>query len=272
MAIATTNTTIKEKVIALAQSQIGYKETGTNHTKYAQYFDTPKSKGGPYPWFNGKKQGAAWCAIFVCWLFVMVLRDNLKWTTDAVRVWLGCPKNPADNCAAGCPWFFKYLKGKKWQVDKKAGLPGDIIFFNSSCSHVGIIEKVDANKYYTIEGNKGNMVKRCSYSRGSSSIYGIMRPDYDSIEPKPEPTPEPTPTPTPAPEPTPKPTPIPKPTSKKYKVTAKHGLNVRRGPGLGYKVVKCLSYGTVVTVYEKKNGWGRIGTSQWCSMTYLKAI
>lgn len=334
--------TVRTRIVAMAQSQVGYKETGNNHTKYAQYFDTPKSKGGPYMWFNGKKQNTAWCAIFVNWVEVMVLEpEEYLGSPDAVRVWLGYP-SPANNCAAGCPYMWGYLKKKGWEVSKSAGRPGDIIFFNTSskCGHVGMIEKVDNGNYYTIEGNKSNMVKRCSYSKSSSNIYGIISPNYESLDPQPTPTPTPTPTTTdykvktnggtltlraqpttnskalatipngttiavseivkgeaisgntdwakttyngdtgycscrwlekvePAPTPTPTPTPV---TYPKYKVTAVHGLNVRRGPGIGYGVVKTLPKGTTVTVYEQKNGWGRIGISQWCCMTYLKKI
>lgn len=342
--IVKANTTIRERIVELAQSQVGYKETGNNHNKYAQYFDTEKSKGGPYMWFNGKKQNTAWCSIFVNWDIVMVLATGdykvLK-DPDAVRIWLGYP-SPANNCAAGCPYMWGYLKNKGWAVKNSAGRPGDIIFFNTSskCGHVGLIEKVDNGNYYTIEGNKSNMVKRCSYSKTSSSIYGIISPNYESLEPQPTPTPTPTPTTTdykvktnggtltlraqpttnsralatikngttiavseivkgeaisgntdwakttyngdtgycscrwlekvePAPAPAPTPTPV---TYPKYKVTAVHGLNVRRGPGTGYGIVKTLPKGTTVTVYEQKNGWGRIGTAQWCSMTYLKKI
>lgn len=68
------------------------------------------------------------------------------------------------------------------------------------------------------------------------------------------------------------PKPTPTPTSKKYKVIAKNGLNVRTGASTKNSVVKTLKYGTVVTVYEQKNGWGRIGTAQWCSMTFLRAV
>lgn len=346
MATETITISLRDAIVKLAQSQVGYKETGNNHTKYAQYFDTPKSKGGPYPWFNGKKQNTAWCAIFVNWLEVMVLATGdtkvLK-DPDAVRVWLGYP-SPANNCAAGCPYMWGYLVKKGWQVNKSSGRPGDIIFFNTSskCGHVGIIEKVDNGNYYTIEGNKSNMVKRCTYSKSSSSIYGIISPNYESLDPQPTPTPTPTPTtteykvktnggtltlraqpttnsralanikngttiqvseivkgesiggntnwakttyngdtgycscrwlekvePTPAPTPTPTPKPV---TYPKYKVTAVHGLNVRRGPGTNYPVVKTLSKGTVVTVYEQKSGWGRIGASQWCCMNYLSKI
>jgi uncharacterized protein YgiM (DUF1202 family) len=186
------------------------------------------------------------------------------------------------------------------------------------------------------------MVKRCTYSKTSSSIYGIISPNYESLDPQPTPTPTPTPTTTEYKvktnggtltlraqpttnskalatipngtkiqvseivkgdsvggnadwakttyngdtgycscrwlekvEPTPAPTPIPTPkpvTYPKYKVIAVHGLNVRRGPGTGYSIVKTLPKGTTVTVYEQKNGWGRIGTAQWCCMTYLKKV
>lgn len=72
--------------------------------------------------------------------------------------------------------------------------------------------------------------------------------------------------------PTPAPTPTPTPKGTQYVVTAVHGLRVRKGPGLNYAVVKVLKQGTRVTVYEKKNSWGRIGTNQWCCMTYLKKV
>ena len=264
-------TIMRDKIINLAQRQVGYKETGTNHTKYAQWFDTTG-----WQWFNTKKQGAEWCAIFVCWLFAQ--KETLGKTK--AYTFLGMPKNKNDNCAAACPYFWKYLKAKGYHVDKKKGQPGDIIFFNSKCSHVGIIEKVEGNTYHTIEGNKSNQVKRCSYAKSSAAIYGIMHPNWAAVEPKPEPTPAPDPeplpdpTPDPAPVPTP-PTPTPKPkTYPKYKVTAKSGLNVRRGPGKGYGVVKTLKYDTTVTVYEQKNGWGKISktSSQWVSMAYLKKI
>lgn len=209
--------TIILKILELAESQIGYTETGNNHNKYAQYFDTPKSKGGPYPWFNGKKQNVPWCAIFICWLFVMVLGP------DKAREFLGCPE-PADNCAAGVPYLWEYLKKKGYQVkDKSKGQPGDIIFLNGN-KHVGIIFQVKDGKYITIEGNKSNKVAKGNYSVTSSTVYGIMRPDYAKVEPKvedpkedtaadpepiekpvadlkPEPVPEPTPEPLPKPEP-----------------------------------------------------------------------
>lgn len=48
-------------------------------------------------------------------------------------------------------------------------------------------------------------------------------------------------------------------------------LNVRKGPGMSYPVVKVIKAGAAVNGYEKsKNGWWRIGTNQWASGTYLR--
>lgn len=69
-----------------------------------------------------------------------------------------------------------------------------------------------------------------------------------------------------------KPTTETKPTTSTYKVIAKSGLNVRTGPGTGYYVTRVLGNGTKVTVYETKNGWGRIGNKQWCAMSYLAKV
>ena len=212
---------IRDEFIKLAQSQVGYVETGNNHTKYSQYFDTEKSKGGPYPWFNGKKQNTPWCAIWICWLFVMVL-EKILGSADKVRSWLGCPK-PADNCAAGVPFLWEYLCKKGWKVDKSKGQAGDIIFLNTKSAkngHVGMIEKVDDSKYYTIEGNKSNGVRRSSYSKTSTSIYGICHPDWNSVpdpeEQKPE---EPVAKPEPSEPVTPAPTPSLEPVPEKKKTT-----------------------------------------------------
>ena len=67
------------KVIAVAVDQIGYKEKASNtsldsktanagsanYTKYARDFDQKYPK-----WYNGKKNGFAWCDMFVDWCFL----------------------------------------------------------------------------------------------------------------------------------------------------------------------------------------------------------
>lgn len=254
---------IVNEMIKLAQSQVGYAESplGSNHNKYAQYFDTEKSKGGPYPWFNGKKQNVAWCAIWVCWLFVMVLRPILG-DADKVRVWLKFPK-PADNCAAGCPYLWQYLVNRGWKVDKKKGQAGDIIFFNAKCTHVGIIEKVENGKYYTIEGNKNNRVSRSSYSISSSSIYGVIHPDYAAIEPKEDPKPAPEPVVTPEPE---KPA---APVAQKYQVKTNGGtLALRCAPSTKSANILWIPNKSEIMVTTFVKGEKIYGNDQWARATY----
>ena len=245
---------IVDEMITLAQSQVGYAESplGSNHNKYAQYFD---NNDGAWQWFNGKKQNVAWCAIWICWLFVMVLRPILG-SADKVRIWLEFPA-PKNNCAAGCPYLWQYLVNRGWKVDKTKGQRGDIIFFNAKCTHVGIIEKVENGKYYTIEGNKSNKVARGTYAFNSSSIYGLCRPNYSDIEPTP--SPEPTPTP-----------------SNQYKVVnIKSFLAIRNTPEAradDKNKVGELYNDTIVTVLETSNGWAKITGDCWVSMKYLKQI
>ena len=158
-----------QKFLELASSQLGYTEESGNKTKYARYFDTDA-----WQWFNTKKQGAEWCAIFICWLFCQLIGP------DRTRTFLGCPA-PKDNCAAGVKYLWQYLTKRGWKVDKKSGQPGDVIFFNSN-KHVGLIQKVEDGKYITIEGNKSNKVANGSYKIGSSTIYGICRPAWSEID------------------------------------------------------------------------------------------
>ena len=54
-----------------------------------------------------------------------------------------------------------------------------------------------------------------------------------------------------------------------YVNTKSSNLNVRKGPGTGYKIVDSLKKGTKVTVYEDKGGWSRIGSGRWVSSAYL---
>lgn len=58
----------------------------------------------------------------------------------------------------------------------------------------------------------------------------------------------------------------------KVQVTARSGLNVRKGPGSNYGIVKVLSYGTNTTVLEEVNGWGKIGNNQYIMLKYTKKI
>ena len=234
-------------IIALGPDQIGYAENplGSNRTKYGNFWDTPKSKNGPYPFFNGKKNGeCGWCCEYSIWESAMAIQKILGWDYDKIRVWLGMPKNPADNAGAGAPHLYKYMK--KWEVDKTKGQPGDYIFFNTKlgkCAHVGRIEEVSGGKYKTVEGNKSNMVAYGSYSINSSSIFAVIHVPYETIEPSPEP---------------------PTPTGTTYKVATKYQpLTVRKEPTTKSDEAGELAKGSTFTSSEVVKGESVHGCDAW---------
>lgn len=178
------------KVIQIAEAEVGYLEKETNkslynktanagdgnYNKYAYEFDTK------YPnFYNGKKNGYAWCDIFVDWCLVKAFG------VDTALKLLG---QPLKSCGAGCSWSAKYYKqlGQFYTSPKV----GDQIFFKDSSGdpcHTGIVYKVDSKTVYTIEGNtsskkgvvaNGGAVAKKSYSIGYAKIYGYGRPKYDA--------------------------------------------------------------------------------------------
>lgn len=181
-------------VIKIAKAEVGYLEKKTNsnlydketnagsnnYTKYAYEFDTK------YPnFYNGKKNGYAWCDIFVDWCLVKAFG------VDTALELLG---QPLKSCGAGCSWSVRYYEKIKCFY-KSSPKVGDQIFFKDSKGepcHTGLVYKVDSKKVYTIEGNtssasgvvaNGGAVAMKSYSLGYNRIYGYGRPKYDD-EPK----------------------------------------------------------------------------------------
>jgi hypothetical protein len=188
-----------EKLLKIAKEEIGYLEKKSNrqlddkkanagrnnYTKYAR--DLDKISG----FYNGKKQGYAWCDVFVDWCFVQAFG------VDKAKELL---LQPNKSLGAGCKYSMNYYKKAK-QFHSKPKV-GDQIFFKSGSSivHTGLVYKVDNTYVYTIEGNtssdagviaNGGSVNDKKYKLGSKYIAGYGRPKYDE-EVKPEPTPEPT--------------------------------------------------------------------------------
>ena len=219
----------KESFIDIAKSQVGYTENpkGSNNTKYAKYFDTDA-----WQFFNTKKNPCDWCAIFVHWCACQVVSPK------EVRKLFGEP-DPKDNCGAGVKYFWRYLeaKGYTFKPGKKEPEDGDIIFFNN-LGHVGIVEHVDS-KVHTIEGNKSNTVKRCTYTKTSTKIYGYARVKWQLDEYVPayknEPARE-----------------FDKKYAKEYEVTCNCQLltAVRKNP----KVITLIKKGTIVKCYGYYTG------------------
>lgn len=168
-----------EKVIKIAEAEIGYKEKASNsqlydktanagynnYTKYANDIDTK------YPdIYNGKKNGYDWCDVFVDWCFIQAYGRE-----DAQR--LLC--QPNKSCGAGCDYSYGYYEAKG-QTGKAPRLGAQIFF--GDLDHTGIVVDYDDSFVWTVEGNTGsgvNEVCKKKYSRGSTWIYGYGYPAYD---------------------------------------------------------------------------------------------
>lgn len=171
----------EDKILQIANNEIGYLEKATNseledktanageknYTKYAKDMDNL----GVY---NGKKQGYAWCNVFIDWCFVQALG------VDRARELL-------IGFSAGCTQDYNWLKAKGQIVSNPQ--KGDFVFFGQ-LSHIGIIEKVENERIYTIEGNtsnvaeliiNGGMVTKKTYHLNSQYIYGYARIKYGDL-------------------------------------------------------------------------------------------
>lgn len=176
-----------EKLINIAKAEIGYLEKKSNsqldsktanagrgnYTKYARDLDNIPG------FYNGKKQGFAWCDVFVDWCFVQAFG------VDKAKELL---LQPNKSLGAGCKYSMNYYKNaKQFYTSPKVG---DQIFFKegSSITHTGIVYNVDNTYVYTIEGNtssdagvvaNGGSVNDKRYKLNSSYIAGYGRPKYD---------------------------------------------------------------------------------------------
>ena len=59
--------------------------------------------------------------------------------------------------------------------------------------------------------------------------------------------------------------------SRQYTVTPAVGVNIRSGPGTGYGKTGAYPCGTVVTILEERDGWGRTDKG-WVSLDYLEPV
>lgn len=66
-------------------------------------------------------------------------------------------------------------------------------------------------------------------------------------------------------------TPKKKETKKMVKVTAKRGLNCRKGAGASYAVICAVPYGTKLEIIQEKGGWGKT-IKGWIKLEYTKKV
>ena len=124
--------------------------------------------GRPYWSWYGFDSHVEWCTCFVSWC-----ADQCGYIETGV-----IPKFAS--CNSGIRWFKSH---GQWADGSLEPAPGMIIFFDwdspdGISDHVGIVEKVENGRVYTIEGNANDRCARLSYPLGHHEIMGYGIPAY----------------------------------------------------------------------------------------------
>lgn len=166
-------------VVNIALGEIGYKEKATNAS-----LDLTTANAGSNNWtkyardlynagyYNGNKNGYAWCDVFVDWCFYKAFGKTEGQLMEYQTGTLG----------AACPYSAGYYKAKgRYDTTPKYG---DQVFFqqNGALVHTGLVVGVTSSTVTVVEGNKSNMVQKITYSRSNSYIAGYGHPNYDTID------------------------------------------------------------------------------------------
>lgn len=176
-------------VTDLALKEVGYHEKASkqnledktansgnkNYNKYAQFIDEK------YPvFYNGKKQGAPWCEIFVDCMFILAYGY-----ANALR--LLC--QPEKSSGAGVNSSMKYYKNKgRFFSTPEHG--AQIFFKNGENYHTGIVIDFTDDTVTTVEGNASDAVRKKNYKLTDKSIIGYGHPAFDGRYPEDDVTPE----------------------------------------------------------------------------------
>ena len=193
------------------------------------------------PGYNVKYTDA-WCATFVSTLAIMQgIQDIFP---------LEC----------SCARMVKKAQAMGIWVENDAFVPqiGDIIMYDWQDSgkgdnkgnpdHVGIVTSVANGKITIVEGNKAEKVGTRTIAVNAKNIRGYITPRYSDTIPT---------------------SGVQIPTSYKVSVTAS-ALNVRKGPGTNYGIIRTVKKNDVLTILEERNGWGRIDSKGWVSLKWTK--
>ena len=124
------------------------------------------NSGGQKFWsWYGFESRVEWCACFVSWC---ADQSGLIASGNVPKFSL---------CRDGVSWF----QGKnKWQSGGTTPTAGMIIFFDwdhdGNSDHVGIVEKCEGGRVYTVEGNSSDQVRQRNYAMDYASImgYGVI--------------------------------------------------------------------------------------------------
>ena len=236
------------KLIAIATAELGYKEKKSNSNldnkeanagagNYTKYARDLAAKG----YYNGSKQGYAWCDIWADWCFLELCGG------DAVAAQaMQCQTGPL---GAGCLYSAQYYQQQgRWSKTPVLGAQA-FFYVGGAINHTGIVVGVNGNTITTIEGNTSDQVAKRTYNINDASIAGYGLPKYDEeiVEEEQETF-----------------------TPYKVKITAKK-LNVRANPNMDSPVIKILTQGEVKTIVAEENSFGKLdGEEGWVMLAYTK--
>ena len=173
------------KVLKIALAEVGYLEKASNsnldsttgnagYNNYTKYARDLYNAG----YYNGNKNGFAWCDTFVDWCFYKAYGKD-----EGQRI--ECQTGPY---GAGCTMSAQYYKAQG-RFDKTPQVGDQIFFYDASgvIGHTGLVYAVNSTTVYTVEGNtsgasgvvaNGGGVCKKSYSRSYSRIAGYGHPLY----------------------------------------------------------------------------------------------
>ena len=162
-------------IVAIALAEVGYHEKATN----ASLDDKTANSGGnnwtkctrdlaAAGYYNGNKNGYAWCDCFVDWCFFKAYGAVEGQRTQ-------CQTGPL---GAGCVYSAQYYQ-QKGRYDKNPKV-GDQVFFQTGgqIGHTGIVVEVTGSSIVTVEGNSSDQVRKNTYLRSNGYIAGYGHPLY----------------------------------------------------------------------------------------------
>lgn len=164
---ATTQTTKQDNpidvVLSIASSYVRYHEGANNKTIFGDTMHALQP--------GNMDANAPWCDAFVDFCVYKMCQRFGYGAEMAKKVLCG----DFDDYTYASVALYK--KAGRWTQNAARGHQ---IFFGG-LGHTGLVEKVSGGVVYTIEGNKGDEVRRCSYSVNSPTIIGYGRPKYELI-------------------------------------------------------------------------------------------
>ena len=165
-----------QDIVQIALAEVGYREKASNAS-----LDAPQGNAGGGNWtkyardlaaagyYNGNKNGYAWCDVFVDWCFFKAYG-----AAEGQRI-----QCQTGDLGAACIYSAQYYQ-QQGRYDRNPK-PGDQVFFNvnGSISHTGIVVEVTGSSVAVVEGNSSDRVQKLTYDRNSSKIAGYGHPRYD---------------------------------------------------------------------------------------------